>query len=49
MPRCTVQGDVLTVSLEISRGCMPEDYRGYDDEYDEDEEDADGGCDEEDD
>ena len=51
VPKCTVQGDVLTVSLEISRDCMPEDYRGYDDEYDDDEEDAKDadGCDEEDD
>ena len=50
VPKCTVQGDVLTVSLEISRDFMPKDYRGYDDEYDEDaEDDDDDDYDEEDD
>ena len=50
VPKCTVQGDVLTVSLEIFRDFMPKDYRGYDDEYDEDaEDDDDDDYDEEDD
>ena len=31
VPKCTVQGDALTVSLKIFRDCMPEDYQGYDD------------------
>ena len=49
VPKCTVQGDVLTVSLEIFRDFMPKDYRGYD-EYDKDaEDDDDDDYDEEDD